>query len=177
MTFTSAVDVSCIRQLNMTISGRVPTKDVTLWADACRTPPVERQCSIDSSKPDSTCVSALDQVISGSFPSTQIAEVERACHRIEASCSPRGNRKVSSSVDVGCVQQLYLKTSGKPSAATIATWIDSCRGQSTARCVIIGAKFNSACYSQSYQYMSGRPSVVEAATLARSCTTFDLQCE
>lgn len=177
VTLSSAVDTTCLSQLNQSISGRVPAKDVTLWADACRTPPLDRRCQVVSSKPDSTCFAALDSLISGSFPNDQVAVVQRACNRIEASCSPRGTRKVSSSVDMSCVGQLYTRTTGKPSGATITTWIETCRAQAVARCAVVGSKFNSTCFSTAYQYMSGRPTVTEAADLARACTTYDLACE
>lgn len=174
---SSAVDTACLSQMNMAISGRVPAKDVTLWADACRTPPLDRRCQVVSSKPDSTCFSALDQLISGSFPNDQVAAVQRACNRIEATCATRGTRKVSSAVDMACVGQLYTRTTGKPNAQTIATWLDTCRAQAVARCTVVGSKFNGSCFSTAYQYMSGRPTVTEAADIARSCTTYDLACE
>lgn len=177
VSLSSAVDTMCLSQLNQSISGRVPAKDVTLWADACRTPPLDRRCQVVSSKPDNACFAALDQLISGSFPNDQVAVVQRACNRIEATCTPRGTRKVSSSVDMACVGQLYTRTTGKPSAATIATWLDTCRAQAVARCTVVGAKFNGTCYQTAYQYISGRPSVVEAADIARACTTYDLACE
>ena len=177
VTLSSSVDTACLSQMNMAISGRVPAKDVTLWADACRTPPLDRRCQIASSKPDNTCFAALDQLISGSFPTELVASVQRACNRIEATCAPRGTRKVSSSVDMACVGQLYTKTSGKPNAPTITTWLDSCRAQAVARCSVVGSKFNNTCFSTAYQYMSGRPSVPEAADLARACTTYELACE
>ncbi len=177
VTLSSGVDTMCLSQMNQAISGRVPPKDVTLWADACRTPPLDRRCQIVSSKPDSTCFAALDQLISGSFPNDQVAAVQRACNRIEASCALRGPRKVASSVDMTCVGQLYTRTTGKPSAATITTWLDTCRAQAVARCTVVGSKFNTTCFQAAYQYMSGRPSVTEAADIARACTTYDLACE
>jgi hypothetical protein len=177
VTVTSFVDTSCLTQMNTSISGRVPQKDVPLWADACRTPPLDRRCTVVSSKPDNSCFSALDQLISGSFSGDVVVEAQRACNRIEASCTTRGGKKVTSSVDTSCVTQLYTKTSGRPTAATITTWIDSCRAQNVARCTIVGSKFNSTCYSQAYSYMSGRPSVTDAAGMARACTTYELACE
>lgn len=177
VTLSSAVDPMCLSQLNMAISGRVPPREVTLWADACRTPPLDRRCQIVSSKPDNACFSALDQLIAGSFPADQVVEAQRACNRIEASCATRGARKVSSSVDLACVGQLYTRTTGKPNAATITTWLDTCRAQAVARCTVVGSKFNSTCFQTAYQYMSGRPSIADAAAMARSCTTYDLACE
>ena len=177
VTLSSAVDTTCLSQLNMSISGRVPAKDVTLWADACRTPPLDRRCQVVSSKPDNACFSALDQLISGSFSTDQVVEVQRACNRIEASCATRGTRKVTSSIDMSCVGQLYTRTKGKPNAGTITMWLDTCRAQAVARCTVVGSKFNSTCFSTAYQYMSGRPTVSDAAAMANACTTYELACE
>ncbi len=173
----SAVDTSCLTQLNSSISGRLPVTSATTWADACRPVAIGRSCSIDKSTPQSSCVNTLDSMISGSFSDDQVLALNHACARIEATCSPRGARKVLEATDMSCMSQLYQKTSGRPTAASIVKWIDGCRTPAPRGCTAVAASFESSCFSQSFTFITGRPSAQEAALIARGCMKIEYRCD
>lgn len=176
-TVTSTVDLSCLAQLNTAISGRLPGKDAAAWADACRALAIPRSCTITSTTPQPRCVDTLDSMISGSFTADQVIEVQRACSTQEGACTPRGTRKVAIATDMACMTQLFQKTSGRPTAASIGKWFDACRPAVQGRCVTVAATFDTSCFSQAFQFISGRPNALEAAGFARNCTKLELRCD
>jgi hypothetical protein len=175
-TIRSNVETACIQGLNNAISGRLPAGDAARWADACRTVDVGRACTVTSEQPDSECYSRLDSVISGHFSQTDAPAVERACKRIEASCRA-GKTAVTQNVDIGCLDQLYRNTSGKPTGATVLSWIESCRGRQNGRCVAVNGSYNGECVQKAYNMISGKFSPSDAAAAARACRTVELRCE
>lgn len=171
----STVDPACIGSLYDTVSGHPTAADAIQWASACRTIELHG-CRITTEQPDQACYSKLDSVISGSFSGTDAAAAERACHRIEASC-PTHRNPATVRIDLGCLDQLYSRTSGKPTPSTVVSWLSSCRTRTSGRCTPIAGSFDAQCVSKAYQMISGKFSGADAAAVARSCRAVELRCD
>jgi hypothetical protein len=171
----SHVETSCINDLYQVIDGKPAIGDAIHWADACRGFEIGKQCSATTASPDDDCFNALYQVIPGNFSDKDAIRARSSCRRLQATC-PAPPNAVESSVDLGCLDQVYQATSGKPDGHTMLGWLEQCRDHAVGQCVIVGGTLQAGCVQKAYGMISGKFTSAEAATAARMCRTLELRC-
>jgi hypothetical protein len=172
---SSNVDPACVLALAQRIDGYVPHADALLWADACRTFEIGKRCAITSQADDTACVSALQQRIDGAFSDAEAQRAHDVCHVVQATC-PAPPNPVRSSVDTGCLTNLWSARGGYPDDATLLAWLDTCRANKVGACTVVGGSLDQDCITHAAQMHDGYFTPQLAASVARSCRTLQLAC-